>query len=77
VAVFVDGCFWHSCPEHGNQPANNREYWSAKLARNTVRDAANTATLEEAGWLVVRIWEHERPAEAAARIRHVVLLRRG
>lgn len=59
VAVFVDGCFWHCCPEHGSKPSVNQSYWSPKLARNVERDARNTAWLTDAGWTVVRIWEHE------------------
>jgi DNA mismatch endonuclease (patch repair protein) len=59
VAVFVDGCFWHCCPEHGSQPANNTWYWEPKLARNVERDRAADAALAAGGWSVVRIWEHE------------------
>jgi DNA mismatch endonuclease (patch repair protein) len=59
TAVFVDGCFWHVCPEHGRQPRTNEWYWSPKLQRNVERDAAVNAVLAEAGWRVVRIWEHE------------------
>jgi DNA mismatch endonuclease, patch repair protein len=59
VAVFVDGCFWHCCPEHGSQPANNTWYWQPKLARNVERDRAADTALAEAGWNVVRVWEHE------------------
>jgi DNA mismatch endonuclease, patch repair protein len=59
VAVFVDGCFWHCCPQHGSQPANNTWYWAPKLARNVERDRTADAALAEAGWSVVRIWEHE------------------
>lgn len=58
VAVFVDGCFWHSCPEHGTQPANNTWYWQPKLARTVERDRAADAALVQAGWQVLRIWEH-------------------
>jgi DNA mismatch endonuclease (patch repair protein) len=72
VAVFLDGCFWHCCPEHGNRPATNTHYWHAKLARNVARDRRNDEALAEAGWTVMRIWEHELPAEAAARIEGVV-----
>lgn len=68
VAVFVDGCFWHGCPEHGVSPATNSAYWSAKLARNRSRDAENVRALEDAGWVVIRIWEHEDPAAAATRV---------
>jgi DNA mismatch endonuclease (patch repair protein) len=64
VAVFVDGCFWHCCPEHGRNPAVNTGYWDPKLRRNVERDRAADAALAAAGWAVVRIWEHE-PLEAA------------
>jgi DNA mismatch endonuclease (patch repair protein) len=59
VAVFVDGCFWHSCPQHGTTPRSNRDYWEPKLARNAYRDRANSEALRRSGWRVVRIWEHE------------------
>lgn len=75
VAVFLDGCFWHGCPEHGVKPTKNAAYWSAKLARNQERDAANTAVLEAAGWRVVRVWEHEDPDQGAALIESVVRMR--
>lgn len=58
VAVFVDGCFWHACPEHGRQPAVNEWYWAPKLRRNVERDRAADAALTAAGWRVVRLWEH-------------------
>jgi DNA mismatch endonuclease (patch repair protein) len=64
VAVFVDGCFWHVCPEHGTKPAANTWYWGPKLARNVERDRAADAALAAAGWRVVRVWEHE-PLDAA------------
>lgn len=69
VAVFVDGCFWHGCPEHGGRPSKNANYWNPKIARNMERDAEQTARLEAAGWSVVRVWEHESLADA---IRHVL-----
>jgi DNA mismatch endonuclease, patch repair protein len=59
VAVFVDGCFWHACPDHGSQPANNVWYWEPKLRRNVERDRAADTALRAAGWDVVRVWEHE------------------
>jgi DNA mismatch endonuclease, patch repair protein len=59
VAVFVDGCFWHACPEHGSRPAANTWYWEPKLKRNVERDRAADAALAAAGWQVVRVWEHE------------------
>lgn len=68
VAVFVDGCFWHGCPEHGTSPKTNASYWSAKIARNMERDRQNDAELGDAGWSVVRVWEHEPPGDAATRI---------
>ena len=58
IAVFVDGCFWHGCPEHGNVPSANTEWWQAKLAANQARDADTTARLQELGWRVLRLWEH-------------------
>jgi DNA mismatch endonuclease (patch repair protein) len=57
VAIFVDGCFWHSCPKHGNMPAGNRLFWTEKLSRNKNRDQIVTRTLRRAGWRVIRIWE--------------------
>ncbi|MFC9791757.1 very short patch repair endonuclease [Streptomyces sp. NPDC127584] len=65
VAVFIDGCFWHSCPAHGTNPKSNSEWWKNKLARNVWRDYDTTMRLEEAGWLVLRYWEHENPLEVA------------
>lgn len=68
VAIFVDGCFWHSCPEHGAAPRVNTGYWNPKLERNQQRDRENTEALESAGWTVVRIWEHEGANVGAARV---------
>ncbi|MEC3955716.1 very short patch repair endonuclease [Nocardia sp. CDC153] len=65
VAVYVDGCFWHSCPEHATHPKNNAEWWAAKLAGNVARDRDTDARLTAAGWTVVRVWEHQ-DAESAA-----------
>jgi DNA mismatch endonuclease (patch repair protein) len=70
LAVFVDGCFWHGCPQHGNQPKANEAYWQPKLARNKARDALVTSELEAAGWTVIRVWEHEDVISAANRIEH-------
>lgn len=67
VAVFVDGCFWHVCPEHGRDPAVNEWYWAPKLRRTVERDRAADAALAAAGWHVVRIWEHV-PLEEAVRV---------
>jgi DNA mismatch endonuclease (patch repair protein) len=69
VAVFVDGCFWHGCPDHGRRHHEvNEWYWPEKIARNQRRDADTNERLREAGWTVVRVWEHELPDEAAQRI---------
>jgi len=76
VAVFVDGCFWHGCPEHGTWPKRNGEFWRAKIEGNRARDANTDRVLDEAGWLAVRVWEHEDPAVAASRVREAVLERR-
>jgi len=68
VAVFVDGCYWHSCPQHGARPKANAEFWSAKLTRNVARDRRADDVLAAAGWTVLRVWEHEEPTQAARRI---------
>lgn len=73
LAVFVDGCFWHGCPEHSRPVTNNRGWWAAKVAGNRARDAATTAALEAAGWEVVRVWEHQDPREAAALVLQVLV----
>jgi DNA mismatch endonuclease (patch repair protein) len=70
--VFVDGCFWHKCPKHGVDPRSNSHYWTAKLARNLARDRRNEQSLADAGWTVIRVWEHEEPERAAERINRVV-----
>jgi DNA mismatch endonuclease, patch repair protein len=68
LAVFVDGCFWHGCPEHGVQPQTNEDWWRWKIDRNQARDADTTQLLESAGWEVLRLWEHEDPVESAAAV---------
>ena len=72
VAVFIDGCFWHGCPEHSSTPRTNVEYWAAKIAANRDRDARAGRLLAAAGWTVVRVWEHEDPRHGVARIRNAV-----
>ena len=64
LAVFVDGCFWHSCPLHATRPTANGDWWRDKLETNVRRDRRNDLELAQAGWTVLRIWEHE-PAETA------------
>lgn len=68
VAVFVDGCFWHRCPEHGTDPRANADWWVAKLDANVERDRRANALLRDQGWEVVRIWEHLPVEEAADRV---------
>jgi DNA mismatch endonuclease (patch repair protein) len=68
VVVFVDGCFWHGCPEHATAPKNNAGWWHEKLAANVERDRRNSTALQALGWTVVRIWEHESIDEAVERI---------
>ena len=68
VAVFVDGCFWHACPEHGSRPRANEWYWGPKLIKNVERDRVNDAALILAGWTVVRLWEHVPLDEAVTTV---------
>lgn len=76
IAVFVDGCFWHSCPEHLHLPKKNRQWWRRKLEGVVRRDRDTDAELAGAGWFVVRVWEHEDPELAAERIARLVAHRR-
>ena len=69
LAVFIDGCYWHSCPEHASYPITNAEWWRAKLAATRERDQRYTEALTEAGWHVMRIWEHEDVEQIAVRVR--------
>lgn len=68
LAVFVDGCFWHACPEHGTLPKNNREWWTSKLAANEARDRDKDTQLVHLGWTVLHVWEHEAVDGAATRV---------
>lgn len=68
VAVFVDGCFWHRCPEHFNAPRSNVSYWAPKIEANVTRDRRVDAALADGGWTVVRVWEHEPSADAAVTV---------
>lgn len=72
LAVFIDGCFWHGCPEHGRRPeVKNGHYWGPKITGNAERDQRQTQALAEAGWTVIRFWEHEPPHGVAAQIARV------
>lgn len=68
VVVFLDGCFWHGCPEHYAEPRSNVDYWRPKIAMNVARDRETTARLIQQGWTVLRFWEHEDPDDVAAAI---------
>jgi DNA mismatch endonuclease (patch repair protein) len=68
VAVFIDGCFWHGCPEHATWPRHNAAFWRAKIETNRQRDRDTDRRLGEAGWGIVRAWEHEAPCGVADRI---------
>jgi DNA mismatch endonuclease (patch repair protein) len=76
VAVFVDGCFWHGCPDHGTSPRANAAWWREKIEANRRRDRDTDERLSDLGWTVVRCWEHEGPVESADRIERIVLERR-
>jgi DNA mismatch endonuclease (patch repair protein) len=69
VAVFVHGCFWHGCPEHGTWPRTNAAWWREKIGCNVARDASSRELLEAAGWTVVEVWEHDDPHSAALEVR--------
>jgi DNA mismatch endonuclease (patch repair protein) len=77
VAVYVHGCFWHGCPEHGTWPRRNAEWWRDKIERNRARDRATEHELVAAGWEVITVWEHDDPDVAASRIAQAVRARRG
>ncbi|NUK00271.1 very short patch repair endonuclease [Streptomyces lunaelactis] len=76
IAVFIDGCYWHGCTEHYVPPRTNPGYWSDKVAGNIARDRDTDRRLAEAGWTVLRFWEHESPEECASTVLRVVLDRR-
>lgn len=72
VAVFVDGCFWHGCPDHASWPKSNAQFWREKIDANRARDADTDCRLKAIGWRVVRVWEHENVHDAASRIAELV-----
>ncbi|MGW0483626.1 MULTISPECIES: very short patch repair endonuclease [Nonomuraea] len=74
VAVFLDGCFWHGCPTHHTVAATNAGFWAEKVSRTRERDVETDRLLQEAGWRVLRVWEHEDPDEAARRVASMVRL---
>ncbi|MER5646022.1 very short patch repair endonuclease [Streptosporangium sp. NPDC002524] len=76
IAVFLDGCFWHGCPQHHTVAVTNATFWAEKVQRTRERDAETDRLLGEAGWLTIRVWEHEEPIRAAVQIAEVVNSRR-
>jgi DNA mismatch endonuclease (patch repair protein) len=72
LVVFIDGCFWHGCPEHSSTPRTNREFWKLKLEKNVERDIRITETLRAEGWKIVRIWEHEIKGDIAGALKRVL-----
>ena len=72
VAVFVDGCWWHGCEEHYSAPRANADYWHRKVESNRRRDADTNSRLQEAGWIVLRFWEHDDPEQVATQVEEVV-----
>lgn len=76
LAVYVDGCFWHGCPQHFIPPKNNAEWWAVKISKNVERDAASRQDLRELGWEVSSFWEHEDPDRVASAVRAIYLKRR-
>lgn len=77
VAVLIDGCYWHGCPDHYVEPRSNVSYWSTKVARNSARDEETTALLRKAGWTVLRFWEHVNAEQVADAVEGVVRHARG
>ncbi|MFE3618228.1 very short patch repair endonuclease [Streptomyces anulatus] len=76
VAVFCDGCYWHGCPDHYRPARENRDFWRSKIETNRARDRDTDMRLRDAGWTVIRVWEHENPSLAAAHIAKLVADRR-
>lgn len=77
VVVFVDGCFWHGCPRHYIRPKTRSAFWQRKLRGNVERDARQTLELEEGGWSVLRVWEHEVAKELALTVERIATIVRG
>ncbi|MFJ3747578.1 very short patch repair endonuclease [Streptomyces albidoflavus] len=77
IAVFVDGCFWHGCPDHYRPAIKNADFWREKINGNRARDAETNERLTAAGWTIIRVWEHDAPAQAADQIEYAVRRKRG
>lgn len=68
TVIFIDGCLWHGCPDHYTAPVRNAHFWADKVQSNTRRDAETTESLEKAGWVALRFWEHESAEEICASV---------
>jgi DNA mismatch endonuclease (patch repair protein) len=77
LAIFVDGCFWHLCPEHSTVPKSNRQWWRTKLEGNVARDRRNDAALQARDWAVIRVWEHDDAFASANRVQAELTSRAG
>jgi DNA mismatch endonuclease, patch repair protein len=77
IAIFLDGCFWHGCPQHATSPKANADWWRQKLDRNMARDRETSKHLIDTGWTVIRFWEHEDPDVMAAQVLSAVMAARG
>lgn len=73
IAIFVDGCFWHNCPEHGSLPETNKLFWENKIARNVERDNEVNILLHQNGWMVIRVWEHEIKQSLEKVVKNILL----
>jgi len=76
IAIFIDGCFWHGCPNHATWPKQNAEFWRQKIEANRLRDTDTNARLRSIGWMALRFWEHESPIEAAETVARSVAIAR-
>jgi len=76
IAIEVRGCFWHHCPQHGTIPKSNSEWWRQKFARTQARDSETEQLLQDAGWVLLWVWEHENPVEVAATVKAMINARR-
>lgn len=74
IAIFVDGCFWHGCPEHASWPKQNAEFWRQKIEANRLRDADTNSRLLDIGWTALRFWEHESQAKATETVAQMVAM---
>lgn len=74
IAVFIDGCFWHGCPDHASWPKQNAEFWRQKIEANRLRDLDTNERLRSKGWTILRFWEHESPIKAAEIVAQTVIM---